>query len=73
MFNMVLGIQKYSINVSHYYYSFLKILLSLFILRDRHSTSGGKEKGRERIPSRLHIVSTEPDAGLELTNREIMT
>ena len=23
--------------------------------------------------SRLHAVSTEPDAGLELTNREIMT
>ena len=31
------------------------------------------ERGRERIPSRLHAVSTEPDAGLELTNREIMT
>ena len=30
-------------------------------------------KGRERIPSRLCSVSTEPDAGLELTNREIMT
>ena len=27
----------------------------------------------ERIPSRLHAVSTEPDAGLDLRNREIMT
>ena len=33
----------------------------------------GRERGRERIPSRLHTVSTEPDAGLEPTNREIMT
>ena len=35
-----------------------------------------KERERERmnIPSRLHtIISTEPDAGLKLTNREIMT
>ena len=32
-----------------------------------------RERERERIPSRLHTVSTEPNAGLELTNREIMT
>ena len=31
------------------------------------------EGGAERIPSRLRIVSTEPNVGLELTNREIMT
>ena len=28
---------------------------------------------RERIPSRLDIVSIEPDAGLNATNREITT
>ena len=33
----------------------------------------GRDRGRERIPSRLHAVSAEPDAGLELTNHEIMT
>ena len=33
----------------------------------------GRERGRERIPSRVWAVSAEPDAGLELTNREIMT
>ena len=33
----------------------------------------GRERGRERIPSRLLTVSAEPDAGLQLTNREIMT
>ena len=32
----------------------------------------GVEGEGERIPSRLHAVSTEPDAGLEPTNREIM-
>ena len=32
---------------------------------------GGAE--RDRIPSRLHAVSTEPDVGLELTNCAIMT
>ena len=34
---------------------------------------GGAERGRERIPSRLCRVSTEPDEGLNPTNREIMT
>ena len=33
----------------------------------------GRGRERKRIPSRLHTVSTEPDAGLEFTNREIMT
>ena len=32
-----------------------------------------RERGRARIPSRLRAVSTEPDAGLDLTDREIMT
>ena len=35
--------------------------------------AGQSERERERISGRLHTVSTEPDAGLELTNREIMT
>ena len=33
----------------------------------------GAEKGRERIPSRLCSLSTEPDVGRELTDYEIMT
>ena len=44
--------------------------------RERVSTSRGgaeRERERERIPSRLHTVSTEPDVRLDLTNREIMT
>ena len=33
---------------------------------------GGAERERERIPSRLHAVSMEPNVGLELPNHEIM-
>ena len=33
----------------------------------------GRERGRERITSRLCAVSMEPDVGLKLKNREIMT
>ena len=34
---------------------------------------GRGEAGVERIPSRPRAVSTEPDAGLKLTNHEIVT
>ena len=51
-----------------------KNVLSLFILRERERAQGrARERGKERIPSRLHTVSAEPSAGLELTNSEIMT
>ena len=33
----------------------------------------GRERGRERIPSRLHVASTEPDAGPDPTNCEFVT
>ena len=33
----------------------------------------GRERGRERIPSRLCAVSVEPDVGLDPMNRGIMT
>ena len=50
-------------------------------MRERESTNGeGTENERERerererrIPSRLHTVGAEPNAGLELTNYEAMT
>ena len=31
------------------------------------------ERERDRIPSRVHIVSTEPDVGLKPMNCKIMT
>ena len=34
---------------------------------------GQRERERERIPSRLCTVSTEPDTGLKLMNHEITT
>ena len=53
------------------------LMFIYFWCRERQSMSGG---GSERegdteseAGSRLQAVSTEPDAGLELTNREIMT
>ena len=32
-----------------------------------------REEEAERIPSRLHAVSTEPHVGLDLANRDVMT
>ena len=41
---------------------------------ERVSRGGAeRERGRKRIPSRLHAVSTETDAGLRLTHHEVMT
>ena len=54
-------------------YSFIHSFI--YFERDRESTSGGgqRERGREKIPSRLHAVITDPNAGLNVTNSEIMT
>ena len=40
-----------------------------------HERGRGRERGKHRIrsSSRLRAVSTEPDAGLEPTDREIVT
>ena len=34
---------------------------------------GQRKRERERILSRLHAASTEPDMGLDLSKREIVT
>ena len=59
-------------------YLFIFNLLCFFtFIFERQSTSGGgagREGGAEsEAGSRLRAVSTEPDVGLELTDREIMT
>ena len=42
-------------------------------MRDtKRASRVGTEREGERIPSRLHTVSIEPDEGLEPTNHEIM-
>ena len=50
----------------------LFFFLSLFIYFEKERELGrGRERGRERIQSRLHAVSAEPGARLELMNREM--
>ena len=39
----------------------------------KHEWGRSGERGRERIPSRLHAFSPEPEVGLKFTNHEIMT
>ena len=41
--------------------------------RKRTSKEGAERERGERIPSRLHAVSTEPDIGLSPMNHEIIT
>ena len=53
--------------------SFFKIFIYFERKIEHQQAGGGAERGRQRIPSRLHAVSTEPSVGLELTNLEIMT
>ena len=38
-----------------------------------HEQGRGRERRGERIPSRFHAVSAEPDVGLDPTIHEIMT
>ena len=61
------------------FFFFLFFLTFIHFLKDRERQSvseGGAERGGDKeskAGSRLGTESTEPDAGLELTNREIMT
>ena len=48
------------------------------MLRERqedreHEWGRGREGRRERIPGRLRTVSTEPNSGLALANRDVVT
>ena len=42
-------------------------------MREREPRRGWAGRWGERIPSRLRAVSAEPDAGLDVTNHEILT
>ena len=54
--------------------SFLMFILFILREREREREQGwGRKRRREKIPSRLHTVSTEPEVGLDLTNRAFMT
>ena len=56
-----------------FFSNFLKVYLFIVCVCEREQTQRERERGRERIPSRVCAVSAEPDAGLDLTNDEIMT
>ena len=45
----------------------------MFIFEKESETGKGVEREGQRMQSGLFADSTEPGAGLELTNREIMT
>ena len=44
----------------------------LFLWRE-NTGAGEGQRGRERIPGRLHAASIEPDVGLHPTDPEIVT
>ena len=54
------------------FYFFNFFLKCIYFARQREQRRG-RDKGRERIPGRLCVVSTEPDVRLEPTNCEIVT
>ena len=51
-------------------------MFTCLLRKTEHQQGRGREREGDTQPdtgSRLRAVSTEPDAGLELTDREIMT
>ena len=55
------------------YISFFSLSFFFRARKTEHEPGRGRERGKDRIPSRLHTISAEPHTGLEPTNREIMT
>ena len=51
----------------------LLLLTFIYSSSETERAAEGQRERRERIPSRLRAASTEPDAGLRRTNREITT
>ena len=63
------------LNLTQTYMQFI-IFLNVYLLlreRERECTVGEGRGTESKAGSRLLAVSTKPDMGLELTNREIMT
>ena len=63
---------------SKYFINFFVLFFSLYFEIERGrkrvwAGEGKRERGRERMASRLLTVSTEPNVGLDLTDHEIMT
>ena len=45
----------------------------MFIYFGERELKQGRGRERQRIPSRFHAISAQPDAGLNLMNWETMT
>ena len=45
----------------------------IYFERERRERENASGEGAERIPSRLHAVSAEPDTEIDLMNWETMT
>ena len=45
----------------------------IYFERERERAREGQRERKKKNPSRLCTISSEPDAGLELTNLKIMT
>ena len=71
-FNSNLQVILYSILSVSVLFFFFYLMFVYFWERDRAQAGEGQRGGRHRIWSRLWAVSPEPDAGLELTDCEIM-
>ena len=59
-----------------FFFIFLFFLTFIYFETEReteHERGRGRERGRHRIGNRLQAISPEPDAGLELTDHEIVT
>ena len=70
---MCIGLLASLAGLNHSWFLFV---FNVYLFRERgHEQEVGRERGRERerIPGRFCTVSTEPNAGLEPMNREIMT
>ena len=51
----------------------LNVHLFTFEREREHEWERGRQRGRQRIPSRPHAASIDPDTGLEPTTYEIVT
>ena len=63
----------YNFSSNHYLQEMLLSFFLSYFERKCKQVRGREKQEKERIPSRLHAVSTEPDVGLKLMNSEIMT
>ena len=59
--------------MASYYLNYHFIFLNVYFERERMQMGKGQREGGQRIQSGLFTDSSEPDAGLQPTNHEIVT